>query len=128
MDKASNRQIAEALLTLSNKIPQKQLAESLAAYLIIEKRTNDANSILRLLQKFRQEKQDIAEIDLISANPVNKIVEDQIKEMIDAKQVVVNKVIDSSVIGGVRLESNNEYLDLTVRSRLDRFKYSKIGV
>jgi F0F1-type ATP synthase delta subunit len=45
-----------------------------------------------------------------------------IKALLGAKKVILNTNVDKSVIGGVRVESGEQLLDLTVRNRLTRLK------
>lgn len=127
MAKVSNHQIAEALLQLSPKLSQERLAESLAAYLNQQRRSADLSSIMRLYEKLRYDANGILELDVTSAHPLSSDIVKQIEQLVEATQVIINQVTDRAVIGGVRIESNQYYLDLTVRSRLDRFKVSKTG-
>lgn len=127
MAKVSNHQIAEALLNLSPKLSQHQLAQSLGAYLNEQRRSGDLSAIMRLYDKLRYDSKGVVELNVTSAHPLSDSIEQQIKELVEAKEVIINKATDRTVIGGVRIESNQYHLDLTVRSRLDRFKLSKTG-
>lgn len=121
MAQSSILELATAINELSKNTPEPELAKSVAAYIIAERRTAELDKIMRQVLKLRQS-QGKNEITLTSAFPVDDTVVVNVKKLIKNEQAVVNKVIDKSVIGGVRIQSNDFYLDLTVRNRLNKLK------
>jgi len=43
-----------------------------------------------------------------------------------ADKVILNETIDPSVIGGVRIETNEQQLDITVRAKLNKLKQATV--
>ena len=104
----------------------KQLSQEVAAYLLDEGRTSELDSILRDIMQYRSDR-GIVEVIAVSAHPLDAKVRADIETRIrglypQAKQIIVSEQHDASVIGGVRLELANQQLDLSVRSKLNRFK------
>lgn len=124
MAQSSTLEVAQAIDKLSKQFTGKKLAKAIAAFIVSERRTADLDKIMRKVSLIRQ-KGGKSEVTVTSAFPITDEAADSIKQIVDGNNVTVNKVIDKSVIGGVRLEANDLYLDLTVRNRLNKLK---IGV
>lgn len=102
------------------------LKQAIAGYLLEENRTDDIESLMRDVLKYRAKHGHI-EATVVSAYPLSPAlrasVEDALKsEFPGAKSYVLNKRIDESVVGGLRLEMAGEELDLTVRAKLNTLK------
>lgn len=74
----------------------------------------------------------IVEITAVDARPLNDSVKSDIENLIkglfpNSKQIIISEKIDTNVIGGVRLELANQQLDLSIRSKLNRFKQLTIA-
>lgn len=121
MARSTRKELAEAVLKVSGKLSQKRLTAALAKYLVQERRTHELDAIMREVQKQRLQK-GIEEIIITSAHPINDKTRRSISKLMGGKKTIINQTIDKSVIGGVRLESSERMLDLTVRNRLDRLK------
>jgi F0F1-type ATP synthase delta subunit len=124
--KVARRQIAVAVSELSFKTAPGQLANEVAAYLLTEHRSNDLESLMRDVMEYRAE-QGVVEVIVVSAHQLDQRaiadVEREVKgHYPKATEVIVSPKIDSSLIGGVRLEFANAQLDLTLRGKLNRFK------
>ena len=122
MAKASRRDIAAVILALSDKYSDKKLANAVAAYVVDERRTSELDAILREVSKLRSEQTGIVEATITSAFPVSDKLKKQIKSLLEQDKLVINEVIDKDVIGGVRVETSEKSLDLTVRNRLNKLK------
>lgn len=104
----------------------KQLSREIAAYLLAEGRVSELDSVLRDVQSDWAEK-GYVEVLASSAHELSSEVKSGIMARIkalypEAKQVVVTEVRDSEIIGGVRLRLANQQLDLSVESKLNKFK------
>ena len=104
----------------------KTFGKEIAAYLLTEGRTNELDSLLRDIMQYRAEN-GIVEVVAVSAHElsgaVRKDIEARVRKMYpEAKKIIISEQPDPSVIGGVRIELANEQLDLSVRSKLNRFK------
>ncbi|MCA9325626.1 F0F1 ATP synthase subunit delta [Candidatus Saccharibacteria bacterium] len=102
-----------------------RFATEIAAYLLAEGRTKELDSLLRDMQ------QDLAdngrlEVTAVTAFPMSAKALSDAKSTLKkafpgAKQVIISERIDPDVIGGVKLELANQQLDVSVRSRLNKF-------
>jgi F-type H+-transporting ATPase subunit delta len=120
--KPTKRQIAEAVFALSGKASQAKLAKVLAAYLVAERRSGELDAIMRELKTIRERTNGTQEVTITTAFPATDKVKKQLKGLLSNDKVIMNEVIDKNVIGGVRMEANDYYLDLTVRNRLNKLK------
>ncbi|MDB5182683.1 MAG: hypothetical protein JWO47_467 [Candidatus Saccharibacteria bacterium] len=103
-----------------------RLKQAIASYLLEEDRTDDIESLMRDVLKYRAD-HGYVEATVVSAFPLSQAskagVTDALKsEFPGAKGYVLNQRIDETVIGGVRLEMAGEELDLTVRAKLNTLK------
>lgn len=121
MARVSVHDIAMAIISLSKKRPKDSLAKDIASYIVAERRSNDLGAIMREVDRLRQQKSYITEVTLTTAVEPTDLVIAEARRLLNRK-VVINKVIDRNVIGGVRIESSDYYLDLTVRNRLNKLK------
>lgn len=104
----------------------KQLSRELAAYLLSERRTGELDSLLRDIQHDWAEAGHV-EVIATSAFPLTAEVRADITKRVkaaypSAKEIIINEVRDPEVIGGVRLNLPDRQLDLSIRTKLNRFK------
>jgi F-type H+-transporting ATPase subunit delta len=127
MAKLPRHELADILAAKSlGRINVKSFSDEIAAYLLVEGRTNELDSLLRDIMQYRADK-GIVEVIAVSAHKltdkVTRDIEAQIRELFPhAKQIIITEEIDETVIGGVRLELANQQLDLSVRAKLNNFK------
>lgn len=124
--KQPRSKIAEVIAGRSKQVDSKLLAKDVAAYLMSVKRTNDLDSLMRDIQQLRAD-QGIIEVNALASHELSSNSISEIKTKIkkyypEAKTIIVNPIIDKEIIGGVRLSLANEQLDLSVRSKLNKFK------
>jgi len=115
--------IAEA--TLHEQSPTR-LAQSIAAYLLAERRTAELEPLLRDIMQYRLE-HGIIEAEVVSARELPARIEQEIKNLLSdsyphTKHVGINQRQDEHLVGGVVVHLPNEQLDDSVRGRLNRFK------
>lgn len=127
MSRPSRQQIAEAITGLiADGVEAEELARSIAAYLITERRAKEVESLMRDLIERRKEL-GLIEIDAVSAFPLAENVKKHIEQIMAGRRygearVIINESTNPKVIGGVELESATTRLDLTFKSRLERLK------
>ncbi|HET7673523.1 MAG TPA: F0F1 ATP synthase subunit delta [Candidatus Saccharimonadales bacterium] len=126
--KTPRHKIAEFLAerTLRQDVDTKALSQEIAAFLLETGRTGELTSLSRDIMQKRAQK-GVVEVTAVSAHKLTAQLGKEIKDKIrafypEAKEIVINEVTEPNMIGGVRLELANQQLDLTVRSRLNRFK------
>ncbi len=109
----------------------KSLSREVAAYLLAEGRVGELDSILRDVQANWASK-GYVEVLARTAYPLSDVVKAEITQQVQslypaAKQIVVTEVHDAAVIGSVRLNLANQQLDLSVESKLNKFKQLTTG-
>ena len=125
--KVARTRIASAIAdrTLKQGV-SKRLSRELAAYLLTERRTGELDSLLRDVQ---HDWADAGHVEVIAASafPLTAAVRGDITKRVKAlypaaKQIIINETHDPAVIGGVRLNLPDRQLDLSIRTKLNRFK------
>lgn len=122
MANTSRQELAEAVLYLSDKMGQKKLTDTLAAYLIANRRTGELDAIMREVSRQREKRDNVTEVTATSAFKLSDTAKKTIKQLLGNEKLIINEVVDADVLGGVRLETSELQLDLTVRNRLNQLK------
>ncbi len=125
--KVSRTRIAGVIAdqTLKDGISDR-LSSEIAAYLLSERRVGQLDSLLRDLQAAWA---NAGQVEVIAASryPLTAELKDTIKSQISAiypavKRIIITEVHDPDVVGGVRLTLPDRQLDVSVRSKLNKFK------
>ena len=132
MSKTPRRLIASTIAdqTLASGISP-SLSRGLAAYLLAEQRTNELGPLMRDIQGLWAE-QGYVNALAISAHPINteakKLVYQTIADAYPkAKAIVISEQPDPAIIAGLRIELANSQLDLSVATKLNKFKQLTLG-
>ena len=105
---------------------EKDLAISIASYLVDEGKTANLDSLLRDVTELRS-RSGVIELTARSAFPLNadqkvsiqRVAKDQYP---GSHKVIIHEQIDPKVIGGVSLSLANANLDLTIKTKLNRLR------
>ncbi len=102
------------------------LAKSIAGYLLEQSRTDDIESLMRDVLKYRANHGHV-EATVVSAYALGvseraAIMHELKNDYPKAQNIALNEQIDETLVGGVRLEMAGEELDLTVRAKLNKLK------
>ncbi len=132
MAKLSTKQLAKAVVELidTNRFSQARLSKMVAAYLIQERRSKDADALMREISEI-QTASGRLEATATSAFKLSDEVRKQMQKLAkttypDAKKIMLHEVQDPAVLGGVRLEMPEKQLDLTIRSKLQKLKAAQV--
>jgi F0F1-type ATP synthase delta subunit len=103
-----------------------RLAESIAAYLLVERRTNELEPLLRDIMQYRLD-HGIVEAEIGTARELPARIAEDVKRLLkdaypQAKRVDVHTRQDEQLVGGVLVRLPNEQFDDSVRGKLNRFK------
>ena len=112
----------KAVQSVSSKV----LSQEVAAYLLLEGRTGELDSLLRDVMQYRAD-HGIVEVIVTDAHPISDAVRRDVEGVVrelypKATQIIVSEQLDPSIIGGIQIELANQQLDLSVRAKLNRFK------
>ena len=121
--KITRKEIAAAIVKLLDSQNSQKVANEVAAYLSLERRTRELEPLMRDVTALRAQR-GILEATATSAFELSAAVKNSLKDLVKKQedklnaQVILHEVRDPSVIGGVKLLSTDTLLDLTVHSRL----------
>lgn len=118
----TRQELAQAIVVLSDKQSAKRLADTVATYLVANRRTGELDAIMREVARLREQRDNVTEVTATSAYKLNDAAHKAITALLGGKKLIINEVVDPEVLGGVRLETSELQLDLTVRNRLNQLK------
>lgn len=98
------------------------LADKIARYLTAARRSSELGAIMRKVIKLRSQESGITEVTITSATPISDRQKKSIQSILGVQKMVTNEVVDPAVIGGVRVETADSEIDLTVKSQLKQLK------
>jgi len=116
--------------TISNGISTK-LSRELAAYLLAEGRTSELDPLMRDIQGLWAE-QGYIDATAISTHPLDNEAKKRIRQTVaenypKAKKIVISEQRDPDVIAGVRIELSDRQLDVSIATKLNKFKQLTTG-
>lgn len=123
MTKQNRRQVAEAIVSLIEQgLPIAKIAETVAAYAVTQRCTRELDVIMREVSGLRVNK-GIREATITSARNLDEQVKTELEKIVannypNTQKVISNEVIEPDMVGGVRLETDDLRLDMTIRNRL----------
>lgn len=125
----TRKQIAKALVSVTNQsgasLDSPKLAKAIALYLSENRRTKDLDGLLRDIMTLRADA-GVVEVTVTSAFPLTPSLKRDVRSLIakqhGAKEVILNEVVDPEVLGGLRIETGEQQLDVTVQQKLNRLK------
>ena len=124
--KLSRRDLAQYVAhQLADGASQKKITLQLAAYLIENRRTNELSIIIR---DIAAQLADLGHLSgtVTSAHELSaatkQAIETYAKEKTNAPHVVLDTIVDETVLGGIKLELPGRELDSTIARRLTLLK------
>lgn len=100
----------------------KDVSKKVAQYLVAARRSRDLAAVMRKVAKLREQELGITEATVTSVRPISAATKTHIKSLLGGKKVILNEVIDPSVVGGMRVEGAERGIDLTVENQLKQLK------
>lgn len=123
MSMASIKQIAEAIYELAKTTEDSPaLASAIAYYLVAEHQTRNIDRILREVERLRLLRDGQLEVTVTSARPLSAAVKNEITKLFDAEHKILLERQDPGLIGGVNIQAMDNWLDLSVRGKLEQLK------
>ena len=122
MSKIAVKDLASYIVdSLDAGVDTSLLSKRIAAFLIEEKRSQDLTKLFRLVSE-ELSRRGSDQVLLVSARSLNSNIKNELAKLLTANNPVFTEVIDKSVIGGVKARSGELEIDLSLKSRLIRFK------
>lgn len=127
MSKASRRKIAAVFA--DELLAGRDIIDQVAAYLVENRRVREAEMIIRDVEAALADR-GIMIANVTSAYDLSedsrRAIERFLQTKTSASDVHLRTAIDTEIIGGVRIETPDERLDDTLRTRINQLKASKI--
>lgn len=124
--KISRRKLALYVAdTIESKNDLAKTLQELAAYLVEAKRTREAELMVRAIED-ELANRGIVVAHVTTAHPLDKALETAINKLINAREIYLEKSVDESLLGGVRVETPGKLLDATMKRKLLALSQSKI--
>lgn len=122
MGKISSQDLARyAVNQLHAGASMSDVSEQIAAFLLEERRTKDAASVLRAIE-VELDQRGNTQLVITSVHGVSDQIKSQLASLLDVENPTYSEVIDPSVIGGVKAKAGDKLVDLTIETKLKRFK------
>lgn len=112
------------------KVLKNQLLINFFKALIDNNRFNFVEEILKAYKELLNESQNIGELIVFSNKALSQENKDKLIQKFTKvlnKKIIINEVIQPSIIGGVRIEYQGSVIDQTVDASLEQIKSSLIG-
>jgi F-type H+-transporting ATPase subunit O len=92
---------------------------------------NDLPKVASTYAQLMKAKRGQVDATIISADALTKTQSDQIAAAIkastkDAKEVVISSEVDPSIIGGIQVQIGDQFLDLSIKSRIEEISRTSI--
>jgi F-type H+-transporting ATPase subunit delta len=127
MPKVSRRKIAAVFA--DELLAGRDITDQVAAYLVENRRVREADTIIRDVEAALADR-GIMVADVTSAYELSEDSRRAIERFLQAEtaasDVYLRTSIDTHIMGGVRIETPDERLDDTLRTRINQLKTSKI--
>ena len=129
MAKISNKEIALAIYSaLRGKkgTELKSALESVIHFLSRRRLLSQTGQILSHLQKIEDKESGILRIKLESTHSAGTNLKRQLKKILEkryrVKEVIFDEKVKPELLGGVRLETEDEVIDLSLKGKINRLK------
>jgi F0F1-type ATP synthase delta subunit len=125
--KYSRRRVINAIIDmLAMGTPAKQVAKTLAAYLVETKQTRDVELYLKDIESETSRRLGTATVHVSSARELSQATHRRIKQLITdssgAKNVEIIETIDPNLIGGIVATTADSELNGSVRAKLQQLR------
>lgn len=127
--KATVAQYAKTLLDLTDKKSEQEIFDITKKFAEVLKKDSQIRNAKNIIEKFSElynAKHGIVEASVISSRELSSDqvhqVESFIKEKYDAKEIVIENIVDKNIKGGIVIRVGDEVLDGSASAQLKRLK------
>jgi len=129
MTKISNNEIARAIYSLSegkSLFEQSEISKRAVKFLFRRRLLSKAPEILAQLQKIINKEESRITAKVSSVNELDSRtkthLEHALKKRYSGREVLWTESIDPMLLGGVKVEVNNEVIDLSIKNRIGKLQ------
>jgi len=129
MTTTSNNDIARAIYLMfkdKSSSEQKNISEKVVKFLFRRRLLSKAPDILSRLKKIINNADGRLEVKISSvealSHQVKTHLEQTLKKRYLVKEVVLKEYIDKKLLGGLKIEVNDEVIDLTIKNKIGKLQ------
>ncbi len=124
--KISRRKLASYVVDrFESGAPLATLLKEVAAYLVDSKRTREADLLVRAIEDVFAER-GLVVARVTTAHPLTDALRREISKLVGGDKVHLDEIVDSTVIGGVRIDTPGKSLDATIERKLLALRQAKM--
>ena len=124
--KISRRKLASYVVDrFESGAPLATLLKEVAAYLVDSKRTREADLLVRTIEDVFAER-GLVVARVTTAHPLTDALRQEISKLVGGDKVHLDEIVDSTVIGGVRIDTPGKSLDATIERKLLALRQAKM--
>lgn len=123
--KLSRRTIARYVAEKIESGEGERAALQAAAYLIETKQKHSRDLLVRDIEEILAESGAVV-ADITSARKLDQAQKDEIAKILKAKLLYTREIVDSRVLGGIKIEAAGKRLDATLKHKIDVLKETGI--
>lgn len=126
--KTSNRQLAQALYQVTVDAKGERLHKAIAEFaklLVRAHKMTRADNIIKEFERYSKKQAGIVEIEVQSARKLDEKILNQVKKIFGNK-VEASESVDESLLGGVKVRTEDEILDGSLKTQLNQLKQSLV--
>ena len=127
--KLSTKHIAAAIYTSAKDksgAERERALELSVEFLAKKNLLGKAPEILKHLERIKNEDLRIVSAKVTSSTPLTKYTEDEVKHALkkryEAEDVILELQEDKTLVGGVKIEANDEVIDLSFKNKLNQLQ------
>lgn len=127
--KITAQQYAKTLLELTDGKTEQTVSDVVKKFAEVLKKDGQIKNAGKIIEKFSEvynAKHEIVEADVTSSRELSRDkinqIENFVKDKYSAKEVIVKKIIDEKIKGGIIIKVGDEVLDSSIKSQLNRLK------
>lgn len=127
--KITPKQYAEILYQSVEGKKDSQIKNALKIFVRVVIDNNDLKKVNKIVERFSKiwnEKKGIVEVEVLSANELNKsivsLLKDYITKLSGAGEAIVKQTVDKKLLGGVVIKYEDKVLDGSLKTRLEMLR------
>lgn len=129
MTTLSNNDIARAIYLVSKDKTPAELGEinnRIIKFLVRRRLLTKTKNILEKLDEIINKEKEKIVVKVLSAQKLKEELKKELifflKERYKAKEIILTEILDGKLFGGIRLEINDEIIDLTVKNKIKKLQ------
>ena len=125
----SNNDIARAIYLVSKDKKNEELPDfykNVIQFLFKKRLLTKSDDLLRKLEKVMNREENKILVKVSSTKKITEKIKKEVTELLkkkyEAREVILEEVLDQKLLGGIKLEVNNEIIDLSLRNKINKLQ------